>query len=194
MPEVMIDESELENYKSLTGFIQKALANPKTRESILRAQKTLNPDASIPELDAAEPLRNELTAMREEMKTFREETLREKQDRDQAEKMSKMSQKWEQGRDRVRAQGYSEDGIKAVEALMENEGILNHEAGLAYFERLNPPSDPIAVGSSRFDLFGQKEGDDDFMKSLMESGGDMSVFDKGLNKILQDVRTSGKNR
>ena len=121
---------------------------------------------------------------------MREAAANDKAERAQHETMSKLRSKWEKGQDHVRANNYSEEGLKAVEDLMEKEGIANHAAGLAYFEKLNPPASPISAGSNKFDLFAPKNKDDTLMKDLMESGGAEHVFNDHLNRVIADVRSS----
>ena len=192
MPEVLISEEELGNYRNVHAFLTKALSDPKTRRKVLEVQKELNPNAAIPELDAAEPINQELSQMRKQMTEFMEATAKREEDREKQETTRSLNSKWEKGRDGLRAQGYSEDGIKAVEDLMEKEGILNHDAGLAYFERLNPPNEALNSSGGKFNIFNQSTGQDDLMKTLIESGGDPHVFDQQLNKIMSDIRTESR--
>jgi hypothetical protein len=188
---IEIDEAELANYKALSGFLNKALANPKTRREILKVQKQLDPNASIPELDANEPVLGEVDALRKELASFREENAKERHDREERDRVAALTTRWNTGRDSLRKAGYNEDGIKKIEEIMEQEGIANHDVAQAYFERLNPPPAPVRPAAAAFNMLDQIHGaPEDVFKDLISSKGqDDNVLQRSINKVLSDTRS-----
>ena len=81
---IEVDENEYAVMKQLSGFAQSALNNPKTRRQILEIQKVLNPDAAIPELDAAKPFNEAVSAVANEVKELKKSLEDDKAAREQA--------------------------------------------------------------------------------------------------------------
>lgn len=191
MPKVEIDESELATLRQVNNFANTALGNPKTRQQMLRIQKAINPDAVIPELDAADSVRGELGEVMQEVKNLtksiseeREARAREKQDSDAMGKIQK-------GRDFLVSKGYTAEGVQSIEAMMAAEGILSYAAGEAYWAKLNPAPAPADHSRSN-GFFGPSAVDNikaDDYKALWESAGrDESWVDASIQNVLKDFR------
>jgi len=191
MPMIEIDEAELKNYQNLTGFLDRALKNPATRRKILEAQKTLDPNAVIPEIDAAAPLAAELDTVRSEAKALREEMAADRAKREEDARMATLTTKWNKGRELLENAGYTAEGIQRIEKLMEEEGIASHAVALSHYERLNPPPAPVNPASVGFTLLDniQAGGSDDYVKALMESKGkDNGALDQQVRATLNEFR------
>ena len=67
MPLIEVEETDFQNSSAAKQLLDKFAANPKLRPKLLGLIKELNPDAAIPEIDAAAPLREELDALRKEV-------------------------------------------------------------------------------------------------------------------------------
>lgn len=152
MATVEIEESELAQYKGIAQTLQTWMNNPKARQKILEARKEIDPNAVIPEIDAAKPINEAMSKLDEKLTAFEKRLDEDKTAREDAKKLAELNTRWESGRQTLRSKGYTEEGIKKVEELMEKEGIANHDAGAAYYDRLNPPEEPIAPSNSGFDL------------------------------------------
>ena len=186
---VEIEDSELASYKQVTGVMQRMLNNPKTRRQILEAQKTLDPNLVIPELDAATPVLEEVKSLRELLAADKAEREVEKAEREKTERMAKLQSQWDSGRARLRQQGYQEEGIQAVEKFMEDKGIADHEVGAAAFERMHPPVEPvIPTGSNRFDWLGAKDDSSEHMKALFNDPDNDQALNSIINDTLKQVR------
>ena len=190
MPMVEVDEAELTRYRQISGFVNSALNNPKTRRKILEADKTLNPDKAIPELDESDPLRDELRAMREEMTKDREE--RAKRETEENEKKSKADwdRQWARGQQKLRDLRVSDEAITEIEKLMSDRNIVDHEAGLALFEKMHPAPPPVMNGSSRFGWFDGAEKDDPDIKLLLDQNYD-EFLGQAIDKARADFRANG---
>ena len=141
-----IEESELNNLVGVAQVFDAALKNPQTREQALRMVKAVKPDAVIPELDAADPIREELAEMREIIEQDRAE-------RREREINGQFAQKWQEGQNYVRRdKKYTAEGLAQIEEFMVDNAIADHRIGVAAFEAMNPTALPMTPGGAmRFD-------------------------------------------
>ena len=190
MPTIEIDEADLAHYRNVTGFLDRALKNPATRKKILEAQKTLDPNASIPELDVSAPIMSELETMRADQQKLREEMAADKAKRDDESRMEKLTSKWMKGRALLEDAGYTSEGIQRIEKMMEEEGIASHAVALSHYERLNPPPAPVNPSAAGFTLLEQvQDGTDDYVKALMSSKGkDEGALQSQIRSTLSNIR------
>lgn len=193
MPQVYeLDEAEFARYQALkqnapvVAMVEQIMGNPNARKKLLEARKAVDPNAAIPELDAAKPIEEAVSGIREEFATIRKELADEKAEREKERSLATLNANWSKGQAKLRAAGYTEDGIKAIEKLMEEQGIANHEAAAAYYDRLNPPAEPVAPTSTRMDIFAAP-AKDDVMKMLHE--GDEDGF---LNTQIAAIRAESR--
>lgn len=193
MPMIEVDENAFHNNAKLVGLVQQMLKNPTARRKVLEAHKTIDPNVVIPELDAAKPVEDAVSAVTKRMEDFmaKVEVDREKEKSD-AQRNAFVS-KFEGGRNSLRDQGVTDEGLKAVEDLMAKAGIVDHEIGWAAFSKLNPEPEPappapnFGLGGVFTDAAGKSP--DEFIKSMHASRGTDSVaLDKRIHEVLQDVR------
>ena len=186
---VEIDEAQLGAYQKVTDELNRLLNNPKTRRMVLQAKKTLDPDALIPELDAAEPIRAEQDALSQKLDALQKRLDEAEEKRAERERLSELTATWEKGRGKLRANGYTDEGLSEVEKFMEEKGIADHEVAAAAFERLHPPVEPVrSTGGNRFDLFSVEDRSSDQMKSLLANPDDPMALDSIINDTLRQVR------
>lgn len=191
MPMIEVDEAELARYRQITGFVQTALNNPKTRRKILEADKALNPDKAIPELDAADPLHDELKALREEMQKDRDERKAEADAKKADDDKASWDRQWSRGQDKLRDLRVSDEAIGEIEKLMTDRNIVDHEAGLALFEKMHPAPPPVMNGSSRFGFFDGAAKDEPDVKMLLEQNYD-DFLGQAIDKARADFRATGQ--
>ena len=188
---VEITEEELLGQRQIVQFVEAGLNNPKTRRKFLEIQRELNPNAAIPELDAAAPIETEIGKLREELAAEKKAREDSEAKRIEDAKMDKIRAEWNQGRAMARDSGYTDEGIEAISKYMEEKGILDWEVGLAAFERKNPPPAPSSpIGHNSFDVFNPPAADENtFMKSMMDSKGDNeSALSQEVSSVLRDIR------
>lgn len=186
MPAVEIDETELANYRQVAGAMQQMLANPQTRRKVLEAQKILRPDAVIPELDAAKPVLDEIDRLSKRFDSFAEDSKKDREARDEKERLGSLKSRWSQGQAAAKAQGYDSDGMKALEAFMEEHGIADHDIAIPAFERKHPQPQPVATTSPRlYPSIGDMKADDS-MKLLLDDPD--QYLAKIIPETLRDMR------
>ena len=186
---VEIDETELVNYRNITGAVQKMLADPRTRGKLLEAQKTINPNAVIPELDAQKPVFDAVNGLKDELKALKEQRDADKAEADKEKTLTNLKNQWEAGRVKARRAGYTAEGIAQLEAFMEEKGVGDHEIAMPAFERMNPPSSAVdATGAAKFDPFQSMKSEGDDMKLLLD-GDDQHFLNKRIKETLAGVRS-----
>lgn len=140
-------------YQELLGAhrLMSALINGETRKETLQLFKKLNPKAPIPEIDAAQPVLNEVTALKQEIQTLTQRLENEKADAKLQASFDRLS----------RERGITNDGLEKIKTLMVEKAIADPDAAADHWEKLNPKPDPIQpagyVGSSFMDVEGDKE-------------------------------------
>lgn len=183
---VEIDESELAGLRNLQATVNKMLQNPKSRDKLLRAQKDLDPNISIPELDAKEPVMEEIKKLSDRFEAFATESAKEKTAREENERVSSLKNQWERGRASLRDAGYNDEGVKKIEELMEKEGIANHHAAAAYFDKLNPAPEVIKPMNNGFEIFSPTSRTSADTKMLFENPDQWA--DKVIAETLAESR------
>lgn len=189
---VEIDETELLRLRTVTAAVQKMLSNPGARSKLLAAQKEAQPDAVIPEIDSAKPVYEALGKVTDELKALKTQREEDIAASKQEKAMAELTAKWEKGRSVARRAGYTEDGLQALEAFMETNGVADHMIAMPAFERLNPPQAPVADGGSRFDVFSGVKGGEDDTKLLLD-GNEQQFLTKRIRDTLSSVRTGNLN-
>lgn len=157
---VEVEDSELRLLQGHKALLDKLGADPKRRAKILPLIKEAIPNISIPELDAAAPLQGQIDELK---KALADKEAKEAKEREEAEKQNQVKSAEsmiKKGRKTLKAQGYTEEGIQAIEKLMEERGIIDYEAAAAYWEKTNPkdaPVDPNQNWSTASDLLNPPE-------------------------------------
>lgn len=183
---VEIDETELLANRQLAANVQAILAKPAARRLLLQAHKVVNPNVSIPELDAAQPVEEEIGKLRAEIAADKAERAKEKEDAAAAKKLEEFKQGWEQQRLALIGQGWTEEGLKKVEEHAQKEGIGSLRAAANDWEKLNPQTGSVMTpGRVGFDPFSSADRDDETFKKLFASQGDDPM---ALDKLINSAR------
>jgi hypothetical protein len=132
MPE--IDENTLSQLRGAHQLLDKLLRDPKTRRDAEKLVKVHRPDFPTVE-DAAEPYIKQIAALEKKLDTFLESQSNAKQD---AEADAAFG--------RLRASGYTDEGIGKIKNLMKERTIPDVEAAAALFDKLNPAPPPQPPG------------------------------------------------
>lgn len=194
MPKVEIDEAELASLRNIREFTNTAFSNPKTREKMLRVQKDLNPEASVPEIDAADRVMGAVDKVMERVEAMSKRMDdREKNERE-TEATGRATRRLQEGQELLARNGYNAEGVKKIEDLMVERGISDYEAGLVLFEKKNPKPAPSEYSSGRWGSMSDVENvqADDF-KPLWETGGKGGEADAWLNGQIKKIRTEFRN-
>ncbi len=193
MAKVEIEESELAALQRVNQFATTALANPRTRNAMLKVQKTLNPEQVIPELDAAEQVRGEFAPVMEQLaaltKKLDERDTKADEDRRTAEANARISA----GHAYLAKHGYQAEGIAKIEELMLAEQTTSYAMGLALFEKLNPAPSPADM--SRTSPWGANldpgiQTSDDYKRLWESQGQDQQWLDESIAKVRSEFRNN----
>ena len=119
----------------LAALAQQLAENPATRKDFLRMTKKVKPDLPIPELEIEETTTRAVSKAEERVQAL-EAKLREKEAIEELKKR----------REQLVKKGLvkSEDDVEAVEKLMLEKGITNHETAAEYHEWMRQAAVPTA--------------------------------------------------
>jgi len=173
MPEV--SELELQQNSKLKQTFETWLKNPKARRKVLEAQKIVDPKADIPELDEPDPLEAIKKESDEKIAALQKQIEDDKAARERDGRLAQLQALKDNGIAKLREKRYTDDGIKAVEKIMEEKGILDPLDAAAIFERDHPPQAPIQQTGTGGWNFGElpsatDDADDKYVDSLLKAG------------------------
>jgi hypothetical protein len=83
--------------------------------------------------------------------------------------------------------GYATEGVEAIEKLMEERSIADHEAAEALFAKMNPPPPPLMTGGNRWDWTAPEIKNDVDLKPLFE-GNDDAFLGPAIQAALKEAR------
>jgi len=185
-----IDENELLQKERVVTVYNRMLQNPKSRELLEKAFKTIEPNASAPITDAKAEVMAEVEKEREARLALEARMDKERDEREADKARNQFASEWDKQKSRLRSQGYTDEGIASVEKLCEERGIADLEAGAALHDRLHPPADPVTPnGFGHWNLFEPASRDgEDFKKLLDSKGEDDMALRKMVDGALTDMR------
>lgn len=148
-PEALVAllDSELKKAKPSHALLEKLGMNPKTRLGVQRLVKEIEPDRVIPELDAAQPVLDELKALRDQIAEKDKKEAEKEAARAKADEERETTLRLESGRSLLRSRGYQKEGIEKIEKLMVDRNLPDFDAAMALFER-DQPKENSAIPSS----------------------------------------------
>ena len=172
MAKVEIDETELRTYQQVFTAVRQGLQNPKTRAKLLEVQAELTPETASPEITLRSTLDTFKAELIGEIGKIREETAKEKADREERDTRTQLAARWSESQQAARAQGYTAEGLEKLEKFMEEHGVADHRIAIPAFEKENPPAQPLMNGGQRWDFFGAKETQPPDLKELLAGNED----------------------
>lgn len=197
MAKVEIDEAEFLRLSKLNNFVHAGLQNPEAAKLIERASKLIDPNIRTPRLDQEAALQTPLQKMQDDMAALRKELT----DRDAAtthnQTLAALASQRDEGIRALRRAGWTNDGITAVEKIMDEKGILDVEIAAAYHEKQHPPASVAMPGSSGGWNFMESVADDSDadLKKLIETKGEVdTVVNHIAHKALTEVRSQSQGR
>lgn len=150
MPEISAEEWNVAN--GARALLDKLLKSPKTQLAAQKLIKEAVPEAKIETVED-NPIYTEL----QETKNTLRDLQRSLADRD-------IDSKLEREFDRLRSQGFTDDGIEAVKKLMVERKIPHASDAAAVYEKMNPPKPtdrPSGYGGTDWGFGRLEKGDDD---------------------------------
>ena len=195
---VEIDETQLASLQNTAKIVQGMLKNPKTRLKVLEAYKENNPDAPVPEIDAAAPIMDRVGNLE---KTVIDFIKQEREDREKERTETRLQEIRAQaaaGRQMLTERGYTAEGIQKIEEFRDQKGLVDYNDAIRLWEIDNPPpavAEP-GWGMNLFDIMHSDPAvENDFNKRLHESlGQDDAAVDRMARQAIQEIRGAGSRR
>ena len=192
MPTREVDEVELLRLQRQDATVQNIWKNPKAKRKILEAVKDADPNARIPELEIEEAARAPVMALETQVAELTKQIATDKAEREKETKLNALSGNVEKGKAKLRKEGWTDEGVAAVEKLMEEKGILDVEIAAAFYEKQHPPqapATPSGVGSWNF--MEPVSEEDAYTKAIVaskEAANNEQLVMREANKALQEFR------
>ena len=197
MARVEIDEAEFARLTKLNNFSHAMLQNPEAAKLVEKAAKLVDPNIKTPRLDQeaaiqtpAQELKAEMAALRKELKDREEATTH-------AQTLQALGRQRDDGLSALRRSGWTDDGIKGVEKLMDEKGILDPEIAAAYYEKQYPQQTPAMPGSSGgWNFMEQIDDSDKDLNAMIEAFGqkDEIKADRIASKLAQTALTETRQQ
>jgi hypothetical protein len=184
-------------------FIDNLAQKPDLRNRLLHLIRDYNPNIAIPELDAAKPVLDEVSALRKELdeekkaradeKTALQKSLDdEKEAKAAKEREASATAEIDKSRRKLKKDGYTAEAIDKIEKLMEERGLVDYEAATALFDKSLPREEMNVPGDygrswNAFDVNDQAEDD----KLLVQGKDSWKVWQKGQIKKFFDEKRNG---
>ncbi len=196
MAKIEVDEEDIRSANALRGAVSTLWANPEARKLIQKAQKLVDPKAKTPDLDQDEALRAPIEEVRKEFRDYIAKTETEKAEDAKKVKLDSLKRIHSDGIAELRRQRYTDEGIKAVEALMDEKGILDPLDAAAIFEKSHPPQAPMTPGGVGAWNFTElpTEGADDLKKLIDTKGNNDLIVDRMAREAIAEVRGASLRR
>ena len=189
MAKVEIDEAEFVRLSKLNNFAHGMLSNPDAARLLEKAAKIVDPNIKTPRLDQDAAIQTPMQKLQEDMSALRKQMEDERSESSKNQTLAALGQQREEGFRALRRAGWTDDGVAAVEKIMDEKGILDPEIAAAYFEKLHPPQQlatPSGSGAWNFMEQSAEEGAD--IKKLIEVKGEGLVVDKMARDALNEIR------
>jgi hypothetical protein len=201
MPMVEVDELQLQQSNRLKQTMETWLRNPKAKRKILEAQKLVDPKADIPELDEVDPVEEIRASTAKEIADLKKELADKDAARERDGRIAQLQAMKDTGIKKLREGRYTDEGIKAVEKIMEEKGILDPLDAAAIFERDHPPQAPVQQSGTGSWNFGElpsstDDADEKYVDQLLK-GGKNGISDGALSQrisqTINEVRGSARH-
>jgi hypothetical protein len=189
-----IDETRLGSLTTIAQIADGLLKNPKARRKYLEAVKETYPNMAIPEIDAAAPVVDAVTQIRnevaEQLKKFGDDIAKERE----TAQINGIKNRFETERSNlITKHNYTPEGADALIKMMEEKGIVNFDDARKIFEYDNPRPPPGRPSrGNMFDMVDQRSAGDDYIKKLFAAGRDSgaheSLIDGKISSVLAESR------
>jgi hypothetical protein len=131
-----LEDVSFEQRDELAQLMKELADNPATRKEVLRLTKKVRPSMNIPEIEMEDYTEKKISNAEERVMQL-EAKLREK---DAVDELNKRRQSL------VKKGLASEDQIDAIEKLMLEKGMTNHETAAEYFDWMQQAAVPTPSG------------------------------------------------
>jgi len=194
MAAVEIDEVELLRLRKQDSTVHALLANPKAKRKIFEAYREADPNVRIPELEIEEAARAPVQKLEQTVADLQKQIADDRAEREKNAKLGSLHGTIEQGKAELRRAGWTDEGIAAVEKVMEEKGTTDIAMAAAYYEKLHPPQAPIAPrGHGGWNFMQEVNDGEADLKRLLDTRGDNEIaVDKMAHDALNDFRGASR--
>jgi ribosome assembly protein YihI (activator of Der GTPase) len=195
MPKVEVDEAEILEARRLKGVLAAITADPKRKARLEMLHKEVDPNVPTPTTDLLKPVDDAVSAVSKQIADLTKQLADEKAESEKQRNLAQLSARVDSGLASLKQQGWMDDGIAKVKAIMEEKGLLDVDDAVAIFERRNPPPPPIAPGGSGAWNFMDdvtNDADADIKKMIETKGNSEPLINSMVNKTLAEIRGSSR--
>jgi hypothetical protein len=193
---IEVDETEFANGQETIKAVREMLAHPDAALLVERARKLVKPDVPTPRLDAHKQANEPIEKLHGEIAELKKSLADKDAEREKNEKLSALSKRVEDGNAALLREGWTKDGLKALDEFREKEGIIDPIHAAAVYEKLHGSQVAPVTPSSHtggWDFTQPSTQDEDYTKKLLETRGESeSLVMQQATKSLMDFR--GNNR
>lgn len=203
MAKIEIDELEYNQSKQLRDVVSKLMADPKRAAKIEEMRKEIEPNAPTPHLDQLKLAEKPVEDIRKDFEEYKKTTAEKEAEKEKNARLAALQAKIDAGNQRLLKEGWTADGLKALDEFREKEGILDPVHAAAVYEKVNGPvvvpmQPSSGVGGWNF-LEPPKEGSPEAnnLKKLLDTRGEndqltMSMAHDALNDFRNQVKNFGR--
>jgi len=189
---IEVDETEFANGQQTIAAVRKLMAHPEASLLIEKARKLVEPDAPTPRLDAHKQVNEPIEKLHTEIADLKKSLADRDAEREKNEKLSALATRVEKGNSKLLSEGWTADGLKALDEFREKEGILDPVHAAAVYEKLHGSQVTPATPSSHFgswDFTNPSKESEDYTKKLLETKGESeSLVMQQAMKSLKEFR------
>lgn len=191
---VEIDEAEVRRYQTLGKTVQTILRHPQAKLLVQQAHKMVDANAVTPELDQLQVVNTPIVEINKKLDTFIEKSEKDAAEREKNARVAALQNQHTTGIAQLRRDGWTDEGIKGVETMMQEKGLLNPLDAAAIYEKSHPPQAPATPSGTGAWNFAEGVTDDmaDIKKLLDTKGDNDLVVEKMAHGILNEVRTQSR--
>lgn len=190
MAKVEIDEEEVRQLSGLRQTVSTLWANPQARKLIQQAQKIVDPKAKTPDLDQEAAVLEPVNALAKKFDEYIEKTEAEKAEERKNRKISELKAIQDNGFAELRRQKYTDEGLKKVQAVMDEKGLLDPLDAAKLLEASMPQQTPVTPGGSGAWNFTElpAEGADHLKKMIDTKGQNDLIAEKMAWEAINEIR------
>lgn len=174
-----IDDQKLLQLQQAEALLQRLYANKETKRDLERMAKKVNPSAVTTD-EQLDPYLSDVKEGLKELKAFKKEIQ---------DNMSGYSK--EQQIQSLKKAGYTDEGIKAIEDIMEKKALKDYDVAAAYWDKVQPakPVAPNGISPSMWN-FENDLGDDAEDNALLMKN-DEAWLDRKTAQIMNELKQKG---
>lgn len=194
MPTLEIDEEELRRLKTLEGTLAGIMKHPEAGKLVERAHRMVDEKAPTPRLDATKHVDERFETLQQQLAEERKLREADKQERENAQKLESLQRQHDRGFEKLRRDGWTDEGVDSVKKLMEEKGILDPMDAAAIYEKQHPPQTPVSSsGSGSWNFLAvPDDGDADIKALIVAKGENEPLLQKMAATALNEVRGSSR--